>query len=300
MAKPYFDKHKKYWLRGAALLLTAALLSACAGTRVPGDAASVPAPESSSRYELENDSPALEPFDPARVKPVVPVAETRTIAGNMSPYTVNGVTYRVMPSEEGYSATGMASWYGRKFHGHLTSNGEVYDMFQLSAAHRSLPIPSYVNVTNLENGRSIVVRVNDRGPFHDERIIDLSYAAAAMLGYAEQGTARVRVEAIVPGRQATVFAASGAGAAPARAPAAAAGAQEYLQVGAFANLETARGLLARLAQLTSLPAFIRSEQDGGNLLHRVRLGPLNETIDLDGLIEAIVDADLGRPFKVTQ
>lgn len=302
--------------REAGIGLLAVLLTACAGTPPPSPAP----PANAGRYEMEHDSPLLEPFDQALVKPVIPVAEPRTLAGNRSPYTVNGVSYRVMESEAGYTATGTASWYGRKFHGHRTSNGEIYDMFQLSAAHRSLPIPSYARVTNLENGRSVVVRVNDRGPFHSERIMDLSYAAATLLGYAAQGTARVRIEAIVPGQpqQPTVLAAtsesraappqasvqtapiaegdsaSGGGEVPAPLPG------EYLQVAAFSSLESARGLLARLAGLTSLPAFIRSEPGGSGMLHRVRVGPLNESVDLDGLIQAIVDARLGTPFKVRQ
>ena len=113
--------------------------------------------------------------------------------GNVSPYTVFGVTYEVMPSAAGYQEIGTASWYGRKFHGRLTSSGEVYDMFEFTAAHKSLPIPSYVQVTNLANQEQIIVRVNDRGPFAEGRIIDLSWAAAQRLGFADKGTARVEL-----------------------------------------------------------------------------------------------------------
>jgi rare lipoprotein A len=218
-----------------------------------------------------------------------------------------------MASESGYQETGMASWYGRKFHGHLTSNGEIYDMFSLSAAHKTLPIPSFLEVTNLDNGRSVVVRVNDRGPFHDDRIVDLSYAAAASLGYADRGTARVSIRALaaeqprpVPTRE---LLSQDATAAEVQADVLAerqlierdAG-REYLQVGAFSNVNSARQLLARVQEYTSLPVFIRSEQDGstGGLLHRVRLGPVNETMDLRGLIRVIVDAGLGTPFRVRQ
>ncbi|HBQ01515.1 MAG TPA: septal ring lytic transglycosylase RlpA, partial [Gammaproteobacteria bacterium] len=119
------------------------------------------------------------------------------MAGNRSPYTVLGKTYTVLPTERGYSERGVASWYGEKFHGHKTSNGEVFDMYMASAAHKSLPIPSFLRVTNLDNNRSLIVRVNDRGPFHGDRIVDLSYAAAMKLGYAERGTARVHLESIV-------------------------------------------------------------------------------------------------------
>lgn len=187
-------------------LLLAFLLTACVSSTPPSSAP----PSSGGRYELENDSPLLEPIDLSRVRAVIPRAENRTLAGNKSPYTINGRTYRVMSDESGYAATGFASWYGRKFHGHLTSNGEIYDMFQLSAAHTTLPIPSYIRVTNLDNGKSIIARVNDRGPFHDGRIVDLSYAGAVMLGYADKGTARVRVEAVLPGAVIPVTAAQAA------------------------------------------------------------------------------------------
>jgi rare lipoprotein A len=112
--------------------------------------------------------------------------------GNMSPYVIDGVTYEVIKEHRSYQERGIASWYGAKFTGHETSNGELYDVYQPSAAHKSLPIPCYARVTNLENGKSIVVRVNDRGPFHSDRLIDLSYAAAVKLGYMEKGTARSR------------------------------------------------------------------------------------------------------------
>ncbi len=122
--------------------------------------------------------------------------EPRSRLGNHSPYEVFGKTYRVLESAEGYREVGIASWYGTKFHGRKTSSGEPYDVYKITAAHKSLPLPTYVQVTNLENGRTLVVRVNDRGPFKAGRIIDLSYAAAVQLGVFPRGTARVRVEAI--------------------------------------------------------------------------------------------------------
>jgi rare lipoprotein A len=124
--------------------------------------------------------------------------EPRSRVGNRS-YAVLGKRYQIRDSAEGYVEEGMASFYGKKFHGRLTSNQEVYDMYAFSAAHKSLPLPSYVRVTNLANGKSVVVRVNDRGPFHAGRIIDLSFAAATKLGFTKQGTARVEVRAMTPG-----------------------------------------------------------------------------------------------------
>jgi rare lipoprotein A len=134
-------------------------------------------------------------------EPVV-TDEPHSRYGNRSPYSVLGKSYRVLDSAQGYDETGLASYYGNKFHGRRTSNLEVYDMYAFTAAHKTLPLPSYARVTNLANGRSVVVRVNDRGPFHDGRIIDLSYAAAVKLGVDRTGTARVEVQGLSPGENA--------------------------------------------------------------------------------------------------
>lgn len=135
----------------------------------------------------------LDAIPDANPKPV-----TRTKAGNYSPYEVLGKTYRVLPESDGFIEEGVASWYGRKFHGRLTSNGEIFDMYSMTAAHKHLPIPTYVEVTNLDNGLYAILRVNDRGPFHGDRVIDLSWAAAARLGFADKGTAPVRIVALDP------------------------------------------------------------------------------------------------------
>lgn len=150
----------------------------------------------SGRYTITQDRAPGVDFDVSGLKDAQPRFEAPRRAGNKSPYTVWGRSYNVMNDNHGYVADGMASWYGEKFHGHKTSNGEVFDMYQMTAAHKSLRIPSYARVTNLANGRSVVVRVNDRGPFHGDRMIDLSYAAAKRLGYQSQGVARVEVAAI--------------------------------------------------------------------------------------------------------
>ena len=134
-------------------------------------------------------------------EPVV-TDEPHSRYGNRSPYSVLGKSYRVLDSAQGYDETGLASYYGNKFHGRRTSNLEVYDMYAFTAAHKTLPLPSYARVTNQANGRSVVVRVNDRGPFHDGRIIDLSYAAAVKLGVDRTGTARVEVQGLSPGENA--------------------------------------------------------------------------------------------------
>ena len=128
----------------------------------------------------------------------IPQPEFKSPLGNPETYVVDGVTYRVRDTSAGYREEGLASWYGGYFHGRRTSSGDVYDMYRMTAAHKSLPLPTYVRVTHLGNGRSVVLRVNDRGPFVEDRIIDLSYAAAAKLGMANSGTARVEVVALDP------------------------------------------------------------------------------------------------------
>lgn len=138
--------------------------------------------------------------NPESIRDVVPSPEPPAAAGNMADYEQGGRTYRVLDWSFGYDERGIASWYGEQFHGRPTSSGEPYDMYQLSAAHRTLPLPSFVRVTNLSNGQSVVLRVNDRGPFSDpgSRIIDVSYAAAIRLGMVRTGTANVRVQAVEP------------------------------------------------------------------------------------------------------
>ncbi len=148
------------------------------------------------------DSVPSEIPDVDRIPEPEVVAEPKSRYGNRSPYKVLGKTYTVRDSAEGYVERGIASYYGNKFHGRRTSNLEVYDMYAFTAAHKSLPLPSFARVTNLDNGRSVVVRVNDRGPFHGNRIIDLSYAAAVKLGYRDKGTARVEVRGLSAGENA--------------------------------------------------------------------------------------------------
>jgi len=150
-------------------------------------------------------------------EPVV-VALPRSTIGNRSPYSVLGKQYKVLDRVDDYLEQGTASYYGNKFHGRLTSNREVYDMYAFTAAHKSLPLPSFARVTNLDNGTSVVVRVNDRGPFHEGRVIDLSYAAAVKLDITARGTGRVEVRALVPGESAVQLATSASPASAPRAP----------------------------------------------------------------------------------
>lgn len=149
-----------------------------------------------NRYQLRDDRAPKSAPDVSKVEDAHPKYEPYSRQGNQQNYTVRGKSYQVMSSAKGFKQTGGASWYGSKFHGHLTSNGETYDMYSMSAAHKTLPLPSYVRVTNEANNKQVIVRVNDRGPFHEGRIIDLSYAAAYKIGMLQQGTAKVSIETI--------------------------------------------------------------------------------------------------------
>ena len=290
----------KLFLLSSCLLLLAACQSA---STPPSSSAPV---ANAGRYSISQDRAPSQPLDPSQIREVIPVPINRTMAGNRSPYTVNGRSYRVMQSEEGFQQTGLASWYGEKFHGHQTSNGEIFDMFQVSAAHTSLPIPSFLRVTNLENQRSIIVRVNDRGPFHNDRVIDLSYAAAYKLGFSNQGTALVHLEAIVPGQN-VILAANTASNAATSSPApaardAATAADRYLQAGAFSDLRAAQRLSDRLRDLTSRPVFIRSIQaaNSNQQLHRVRVGPISDPREIERISELMQSANLGQPYVVEE
>ncbi|WP_430623903.1 septal ring lytic transglycosylase RlpA family protein [Marinimicrobium locisalis] len=252
----------------------------------------------------EQDRGPDRPVDLSHVPDAEPREEPRTIAGNKNPYTVLGKTYHLMDDETGYKERGIASWYGQKFHGRNTSNGEVYDMYAMTAAHKTLPIPSYVRVTNLDNGRQVVVRVNDRGPFHAGRIIDLSYAAAQKLGFAARGTAQVEVEIIVPGDRPpaplkakqvnakqegpTVGTPSAATFTPVKST------QEapkdrpmtFVQVGAFSSLAAAEKQRTQLERFVEQPVLIYSP-DEEPVLHRVRIGPLHTTKEVTALREQL-------------
>jgi len=259
----------------------------------------------SSRYQQRHDSAPSYQQDVGKIADAVPRVEPRSKGGNKNPYRVFGKQYWVMPSSFGYSATGTASWYGSKFHGHQTSNGEIYNMFSMTAAHKSLPIPTYVKVTNLSNGRHVIVRVNDRGPFHGDRLIDLSYAAATKLRYAKLGTARVRIEAIDPvawQRQRAVSQPTQLSPGPVANPsynvvpaavveghiAAASATQElsptalktgdkiFVQVGAFASFDSAQGLKQRLQSLTDEYVMVYLDQQREPNLHKVHIGPVRD------------------------
>ncbi len=227
-----------------------------------------------SPFSEQDSAPSTVPFNVLAVADAVPKYENRTRAGNPVEYKVLGKRYKVLAASKGYQETGIASWYGTKFHGRKTSNGEIYNMYAMTAAHKTLPIPSYVRVTNLKNQRSVVVRVNDRGPFHKNRIIDLSYTAAVKLGIQKTGTGFVEVTALeFDGAEkltevwnSTVQQQVGV---------------LYLQIGAFASAVNAQQLQDKLSlgQITNSRIQIVKNQQAD--LYKVQIGPLNSTQQAD-------------------
>jgi rare lipoprotein A len=255
------------------------------------------------------DGPPSYYVDDSKIPNAVPKVEPLAKYGNMAHYKVFGKQYYVMNSSHNYEEQGIASWYGSKFHNHLTSSGENYNMLSMTAAHKTLPLPTYVRVTNLANGRQVIVKVNDRGPFEANRIIDLSYVAAKKLGMLGHGTARVDVKAIDPSEAAmhpemiavktpsphNNFLSQPAPLRMAQNKPPVTSAQRsiqrivnnnnakllasstYIQVGAFRNLQHAEKLKSILAGLVSSPIAINSFQD----LYRVQVGPFKDLAAAD-------------------
>ncbi|WP_312359616.1 septal ring lytic transglycosylase RlpA family protein, partial [Stutzerimonas balearica] len=180
----------------SALTLACVVVAGCSSAPGPRDTSGGQAGAAGSYARPHKDGAPWWDVDVSQIPDATPMPHYGPVKAN--PYTVLGKTYYPMNDGRRYAEVGTASWYGTKFHGQATANGETYDLYGMSAAHKTLPLPSYVKVTNLDNGRSVTLRVNDRGPFYSDRIIDLSFAAAKKLGYAESGTARVKVEGIDP------------------------------------------------------------------------------------------------------
>jgi rare lipoprotein A len=244
----------------------------------------------------QDDGPHARPgVDVSKIPDALPRAEPLSARGN-NPYTVFNVGYRPLKTSRGYRERGVASWYGKKFHGRRTSSGEAYDMYTMTAAHKTLPLPSYVRVRNLGNGKSVVVRVNDRGPFLNNRLIDLSYAAAARLGILGAGTGIVEVEALSGDEPATTIAAR----APEPAPARAAAPRLYLQVGAFTSRDNAENLKTRLAGADLQSVHIQNTDLDATPLYRVRIGPLDSVDESDRLAARVVAQGLPNPIVVVE
>ena len=264
------------------LLLTLSLLSAC----------------SSGRYQQKHDSTPTRIPTPAELTDATARAEVHSRGGNKD-YQVWGKSYKVLASAQDFEESGTASWYGSKFHGHLTSNGEIYDMYAMSAAHKNLPLPTYLKVTNIKNNKSVIVRVNDRGPFHHSRIIDLSYSAAYKLDMLKTGTAQVKITAITnydkkTGKVVTPIVVISPAVKPkpitpeqatvATNPVSNMGiATPYIQVFATSKKElaisTAYKLHAQYKQRVSYPG-----QQG---IYRIQMGPFNDLATLNALLSAL-------------
>ena len=228
------------------------------------------------------DGPSSRKMTPADVHDAVPVAEPRARYGNHSPYTVLGKTYTVLSSSKGYHERGIASWYGSKFHGRRTSSGELYDMHLATAAHKSLPLPTYAEVTNLDNGRKMIVKINDRGPFHEDRIIDLSYAAAIKLGVDQTGTARIDVRAIdvKTSKRSAVKIADGT----------------FLQVGAFKKRKTANDMAGKMMAAQLKPVSVQKSRG----LYKVWIGPYASDVEIEASMRRVVELGYERPHKVSR
>jgi rare lipoprotein A len=287
--------------RSASRLLLFALaivLAGCGGNRakddgpgsgripdLPGDA--VPRPEPRSKYGNGRD------------------------LGNGPQYEVLNKTYTVMQSSAGYQERGVASWYGKKFHGNLTSNREIYDMYAMTAAHKTLPLPTYVQVRNLGNNKSIVVRVNDRGPFVNNRIIDLSYSAALKLDMIRDGTSLVEVTAIGFGKSSSRQSSSDkpSGDRPTRvstpalppttATAVVDSNRVFVQVGAFGDRQNAARRLAVLSQSGIDNAFIHEDTSTRPTLYRVRIGPVAGVMQYDLLVGELDNIGIKDPYLIT-
>ncbi|UNL98337.1 septal ring lytic transglycosylase RlpA family protein [Stutzerimonas stutzeri] len=323
------------WTRLVALGVTGALLASCSSTPAPSSTPSKSTTGSGpgDYARPHKDGAPWWDVDVSQIPDAVPMPHYGPYKAN--PYTVLGKTYFPISDGHRYSATGTASWYGTKFHGQPTANGEKYDLYGMSAAHKTLPLPTYVKVTNLDNGRTVTLRVNDRGPFYSDRIIDLSFAAAKKLGFAETGTARVKVEGIDPqqwwaaqGRPVPAMMAQPQMAASkpttsiaqpieqytpppqqhaaatvpleidAKKNASPAASGLFLQVGAFANPDAAQLLKDKLSGVVSAPVFISSVVHNQQTLHRVRLGPIDTPDEAVQLEQSVRLANLGQPRRV--
>jgi rare lipoprotein A len=257
--RSHASSNERFACLASVALCVAILLAGCAGE--PRRAIPPPSP-------LPRPSTPAPPVDPGSIPDAIPKAEARSAKGNPPFYTVLGKRYFVLKSAAGYLERGVASWYGPGFHAQSTSNGERYDMYAMSAAHKTLPLPSYVQVTNLQNGRSVTLRVNDRGPFKDGRIIDLSYTAAAKLDMLRAGTAFVEVRAVSANEQ----------------PVQAQGMPTstlFVQAGAFAAEANAAKLANDLRAQGVASAKVRADQVDGRTLYRVRVGPVPSVPEFD-------------------
>lgn len=250
-------KPTKWILHVLISLVTLTLITSCSST---------------GRYQQHKDSIPTRLPTKAEQKDAIARAEPYSRGGNKN-YQVRGKHYKVLTDAKGFEQVGIASWYGNKFHGHLTSNGEIYDMYAMSAAHKNLPLPTYLKVTNLANNKSVIVRVNDRGPFHQSRIIDLSYSAAYKLDMLKTGTANVKITAI------TDFSAKKNNKSPSTASIDA----TYIQVFATSKTDVAKSTAEKLAKQYNQVVNYPKHQG----IYRIQIGPINNLTTLNKLLNTL-------------
>lgn len=282
--------------RLAALVMLTIALVACGsrGHERPQQAQQEPA---AHQYE-PLDGPPNVPFDVNALPELVPRDEPLARYGNHSPYEVLGHRYKVLPRSAGYVERGTASWYGTKFHGRLTSTREPYDMYQFSAAHKTLPLPSYARVTRLDNGKSVIVRINDRGPFVGDRLIDLSYAAAVKLGVHLSGTAPVEVRVLHAGDD--VNARKPVPRKPESAPLVGSRGAIYLQVGAFSARANAFAYRRRLLDAGFEEVRVFTARTDRGRVWRVRVGPLGSIEQAESTRARLRAKGFGEPKTMRQ
>ncbi len=236
-------------------------------------------------------------FDANDVPNAIPKVEPKSRYGNPASYVVFGKRYFVSKSAHCYHAKGIASWYGTKFHERRTSSSEPYDMFKMTAANKVLPLPTYVRVHNLKNGRTIIVKVNDRGPFHENRIIDLSFAAGKKLDMTKKGTALVEVTAIDPRHPNQTY---GSTKPAPKAPMADGHPQIYLQLGAFSDRVNAEDLAKQLASHVKVPIFVNNIHKNGRDIYKVQLGPIPSVDESDTVTKQLKREGFGDAFAIVR
>lgn len=239
------------------------------------------------------DGPPSQYIDVSHIPDAVPKLEPLSPYGNPVWYEVFGKRYYISNTIKGYSRKGYASWYGNKFHGKRTSSGEDYDMFAMTAANKTLPIPCYVRVTNLENGRQIIVKVNDRGPFHEDRIIDLSYAAAQKLGMLAQGTAYVQVDTIDPAQLHKSSSSLKNAPSPTKNIH-----RLYLQIGAFGERINAQHFAEQIKRVVFHPVDIHESRFYDRPIYRVKIGPLIDTAQASTINQSLKKAGMANGILV--
>jgi rare lipoprotein A len=257
--------------------------------------------------EQQDSAPKVKP-DISKIPDAVPRDEPRSKYGNPASYEVFGKRYYTLASSDNYVEQGKASWYGTKFHGRRTSSGEPYDMYAMTAAHKTLPLPSYAEVTNLDNGRKVVVKINDRGPFHDDRLIDLSYSAATKLGIVDKGTGNVEVRAITR-RNVTASANNSSTSSIVKAapvsntvvPNTAIGkVLMFLQVGAFSTMSRAEQIKQQVQQQIEERVHISTVERAQPPLYRVRVGPLESAEYGERIASKLMDLGFSDTRIVTE